>query len=157
MKDEMLQILDDPAFPGNDAWRRRHFEANETIVREGDEERAMYLIESGLLRVSGRVALEDSRHIQPGLCDLGAGDLFGELSLFESHRRTASVVAIEPGTLVEIDCVRLNRYLDERPELGYRVLKSLFHVLNDRLGKANERVERLFAWGLKMHGIDKHL
>jgi len=157
VKDTILQVIGDPQFPEGEAWRRRRFQANEYIVREGDQDRIMYLVESGSLRVSGRVTLDDRRHIQPGLCDLGAGDLFGELSLFESHARTASVIAIEGGTLVEIDCRRLSRYLDERPELGYQVLKRLFHVLIDRLSQANERVEHLFAWGLKMHGIDRHL
>ncbi len=153
----ILQVIQDPEFPEGEAWKRRDFEANETIVREGDEDRTMYLVESGSLRVSGRVALEDDRHIQPGLADLGAGDLFGELSLFERHTRTASVVAIDPGRLVEIDCERLSAYLDRRPELGYLVLKRLFEVLIDRLSRANERVEHLFAWGLKVHGIDRHL
>ena len=157
MQDMILQIIQDPEFPEGEAWHRRSFEANEIILREGDEERTMYLVESGGLRVSGRVTLEDDRHIQPGLADLGAGDLFGEFSLFETHARTASVVAIDTGSLVAIDCVRLSDYLEQRPDVGYLVLKRLFMVLIDRLSRANERVEHLFAWGLKMHGIDQHL
>ncbi len=157
MQELILQIIQDPAFPEGEAWRRRSFEANEIIVREGDEDRTMYLVESGSLRVSGRVELEDDRHIQPGLADLGPDSLFGELALFESNARTASVVAIDPGILVEIDCERLSAYLEQRPELGYQVLKRLFLVLIDRLSSANRRVEHLFAWGLKVHGIDQHL
>jgi CRP/FNR family transcriptional regulator, cyclic AMP receptor protein len=157
MQSLLLQILQDPEFPEGRCWRRRAFHAHEVIVREGDSGRLMYLIERGSLRVSGRVELDDSRHIQPGLCDLGSGDLFGELSLFESHPRTASVVAIDEGSLLEIDSAALSTYLDACPELGYRVLKALFRVLTERLSRANERVEHLFAWGLRVHGIDKHL
>lgn len=157
MRKMLLEIVQDPAFPEGEAWWRRPFKPSEIIVREGDEDRRMYLVESGTLRVSGRVELEDNRHIQPGLADLGAGDLFGEFSLFEPHPRTASVVAIDDGVLVEIDCEHLTRYLEARPEVGYAFLKTLFHVLSDRLSKANQRVEHLFAWGLKAHGIDKHL
>ncbi len=153
----LTQIISDPQFAEGVSWRRRRFEPNEVVVREGEDDRQMYLVESGALRVSGRVELEDSRHIQPGLCDLGAGDVFGELTLFEAHPRTASVVALEPGVLVEIDCDQLSRYLDARPDVGYVLLKAIFGVLIDRLAKANQRVEQLFAWGLKVHGIDKHL
>jgi len=151
------QIIRDPEFAEGEAWRRRVFSPGDVVIREGDDARHMYLVESGSLRVSGRVELEDSRAIQPGLADLGPGDLFGELALFESRPRTASVVALEQGVLVEIDCERLSAYLDARPEVGYALLKAMYRILIDRLAKANQRLEHLFAWGLKVHGIDKHL
>lgn len=157
MKNTLLQIMQDPEFPEGQAWQRRHFSPNEIILHEGDEDRMMYLVERGCLRVSGRVELEDKRHIQPGLADLRAGDLFGELTLFETHPRTASVTAIDDGILVEINCEQLSDYLEHRPELGYKLMKTMFRLLIERLSRANERVEQLFAWGLKMHGIDKHL
>lgn len=157
MRELLLPIIQDPDFPEGTAWRRRSFKANETIVREGAEDRTMYLVESGSLRVSGRVTLKNERHIQPGLADLKAGDLFGELALFESHARTASVVTIEPTILLEIDCTHLSLYLEQHPDLGYQLLKRMFMVLTNRLSQANQRVEHLFAWGLKVHGIDRHL
>lgn len=157
MRNTLIQIMQDPEFPEGQAWRRRRFNANEVILHEGDEDRTMYLIERGRLRVSGRVELEEKRHIQPGLADLRDGDLFGELTLFETHPRTASVTAIDDGILVEIDCEQLSNYLEHHPELGYKLLKTMFRLLIERLSRANQRVEQLFAWGLKMHGIDKHL
>lgn len=157
MRGILAEILQDADFAEGKAWYRCDFSAGEVIVREGDEDRRMFLIEKGSLRVVGRVELEDQRAIQPGLCDLYAGDMFGELTLFEPHPRTASVTAIDDGQLVVIDCMELSLYLEQRPEVGYALLKSLFNVLIDRLSKANQRVEHLFAWGLKVHGIDKHL
>ncbi len=157
MQKMLMDIIKDPEFPQHQAWRRRELAANEVVVREGEADRRMYVVESGSLRVSARVELEDHRHIQPGLEDLGPGDLFGEFSLFEPHPRTASVVTIEPSCLLEIDCRHLSHYLEAHPHVGYAFLKALFYVLSDRLGKANQRVEQLMAWGLKVHGIDKHL
>ncbi len=151
-KIELLQTRQDiPVFKAGDTLRVH------VRIREGEKERKMYLIERGSLRVSCRVELEDNRAIQPGLHDLGAGDLFGELALFEAHPRTASVVAIDEGELLEIDCRRLSAYLEQHPEIGYAILKIMFQVLIDRLGRTNRRVERLMTWGLKVHGIDKHL
>ena len=157
MKHMLLEIIQDPEFPEGDAWVRRHFSPNEMIVREGERERKMYLVESGSLRVSGRVELDDQRAIQPGLHDLGAGGLFGEMALFEAHPRTASVVALDEGDLLEIDCRSLSAYLEQRPEIGYALLKIMFEIMIDRLRRTNQRVEHLMAWGLKVHGIDKHL
>ena len=68
-----------------------------------------------------------------------------------------NIIAVTDGELFEISGIHLSSYLDSHPEIGYITLKDLFNMLTDRLSKANQRVESLFAWGLKVHGIDKHL
>jgi len=150
-------ILSDPLLIEVGIAERCQYEEGDAIIVEGSSDRSIYLIESGAVRVSGRVELEDRRHIQPGLCDLGVGEIFGELSLFESGPRTASVVAIEPCDLLVFDAEALAEHFDRHPERGYLVLKSLFSLLNGRLRQADRRLEFLFAWGLKAHGIDQHL
>jgi len=157
MLDILKKIIRDPGFPEEAAWRRYGFKPNQLIVREGDDGGSLYLVERGGLRVTGRVEVEDNRYVQPGICDLQAGDLFGEFCLFQPKQRSASVTALSEGQLLEIDGSRLGQYLDKHPETGYLVLKALFLTLNDRLGRANQRVESLFAWGLKAHGIDQYL
>lgn len=133
------------------------FDTGQAIVLEGSDGRGLYLLVKGAARVTERVQLQDQRHIQPGLCDLQAGDVFGELSLFEIAPRSASVIALEPCELLLFDADRLVAYFDERPEQGYPVLKELFSVLSNRLRQADKRLGSLFAWGLKAHGIDQHL
>ncbi|MCB1857284.1 MAG: cyclic nucleotide-binding domain-containing protein [Gammaproteobacteria bacterium] len=153
----LRQIMDDPVFVEHVDWERRQFDSNEIILREGDEGRSLFVIEAGELRVSGHVELEGHRHLQPGICDLGPGDLFGELCLFQPRPRSASVKAVTRGTLIEIKGESLNRYLDAHPEQGYGLIKKLYSTLINRLSQANQRVENLLAWGLKAHGIEKHL
>ncbi|MCB1785760.1 MAG: cyclic nucleotide-binding domain-containing protein [Chromatiaceae bacterium] len=153
----IVDVLRDPHLLESGVAQRLPFEAGQTIIVEGAEDRCVYLIERGSVRVSGRVEIEDHRHIQPGLCDLGAGEVFGELSLFESAPRSASVIAVEPCELLVFDAEALSRYFETHPERGYVVLKDLFGVLNRRLRQADRRVGSLFAWGLKAHGIDRHL
>ena len=153
----LKEIIADPNFPEDVAWTRRGFAVNQIIVREGDLGHSLYLIEEGELRVTGRVELEDSRLVHPGICDLQKGDLFGELCLFDSSQRTASVIAVTDGELLEIEGRLLSTYLDKHPVHGYQLLRELFITLINRLGRANQRVEHLFAWGLKAHGIDQHL
>jgi CRP-like cAMP-binding protein len=150
-------ILSEPRFIEAGIAARRRYEAGETVIQEGSEERGVFVIESGCVRVMERIELEDRRHIQPGICDLGAGDVFGELSLFEEGPRLASVVAVEPCEVLEFDAVALADYLEGHPEFGYRVLKELFTILTCRLRQTDRRLGSLFAWGLKAHGIDRHL
>jgi len=150
-------ILSDPKLIEAGIAEKHLYESGDSIIVEGCNDRRVYLIESGTVRVAGRIELEDSRHIQPGLCDLGAGDVFGELSLFESGPRSASVVAVDPCELREFQAQALADYFDRHPEHGYVVLKWLFSVLSGRLRQADRRLGSLFAWGLKAHGIDRHL
>jgi CRP-like cAMP-binding protein len=151
------EILQSPRLVDSGIAQRRRFDAGESIIKKGEEGRGIYLIESGNVRVSERVELEDRRHIQPGLCDLGAGDVFGELNLLDAAPRSATVTAVDECELLVLDAQRLVAYCDAHPEFGYPLLKSLFAILSDRLRQADRRLGSLFAWGLKAHGIDRHL
>lgn len=151
------QIITDPDFPAGIAWSRKDYPANTTVIREGDTGETLYMIESGAVRVTARVALDNSRHIQPGLSDLQAGDIFGELCLVSQEKRSATVTTLSDCSLVEIDANQLNDYLEKHSDVGYQFLKKLFQRVVKRLHTANQRLEHLFSWGLKAHGIDKEL
>jgi len=150
-------ILCDPRFVEAGIAQRCHYDSGAQIIEKGSEDRGVFVIESGCVRVLERIELDDSRHIQPGICDLHAGDVFGELSLFESGPRLASVVAVEPCELLQYDAAALAAYLDAHPAFGYVLLKELFHILGSRLRQTDRRLGSLFAWGLKAHGITNHL
>ena len=150
-------ILTNPELQALGIAERHVYEAGEAIITEGADDRRVFLLETGVARVSERVEIAGAKHIQPGLCDLGGGDVFGELTLFEAAPRSASVVAVEHCEALVFDAVKLSAYFDANPDQGYVVLKALFNVLNQRLRQADKRLGSLFAWGLKAHGIDKHL
>ncbi len=151
------KIVQDPEFPEHQAWRWRKFNGQEVVIHAGDTDRKIFLIKTGKLRVTGRVELDDGKYVQPGLNDMGPGDLFGEVTLFEKKPRTASVTALCEVELLEIDCERLIEYMDQHRDTGYELIKSIFQILVERYSKASERVEYFVGWGLKAHGIDKHL
>ncbi len=157
MNNILKDILNDPHFPERSAWKRREFHNNDIIVEEGQEGGSLFYIEQGSLRVAGNIELEQDKRIQPGIWELKAGDIFGEIALYESQLRTASVRATSDGCLVEINGERLGVYLDAHPSQGYLFYKDLFEILISRLNRANHRVNDLFAWGLKAHGIKQHL
>jgi hypothetical protein len=71
--------------------------------------------------------------------------------------RSATVEGLNQGQLIEIDANRLNQWMDRHPEVGLKTLREFYGALISRLRKANQRVESLLAWGLRVHGIDKHI
>ncbi|HIE55151.1 MAG TPA: cyclic nucleotide-binding domain-containing protein [Chromatiaceae bacterium] len=157
VKETIREILADAEFAEGTAWRRHHLHPNQVIVREGEKGRSLFYIERGKLRVTGRVQLDSERHVQPGICDMGAGEVFGELSLYGCRTRTATVTALSEAVVVELDGEQLAQFLHANPELGYRMLRALFETLADRLSRADRQMENLLAWGLKAHAIEKHL
>ena len=157
VKNHIDTIIQDPRLTEKVAWNRHYFEPNEFVVREGESGDSLFFIESGQLRVSGHVELGNKQGISPGIADLFTGGIFGEICLYESHIRNASVITVTETTLLELDGKRLSVYLDDNPVTGYLFYKSLFEIMISRLNRANQRVENLLAWGLKAHGIEKYL
>ncbi|MCP3852181.1 MAG: cyclic nucleotide-binding domain-containing protein [Gammaproteobacteria bacterium] len=157
MNNILQDILNDRHFPENSAWKRHNFQNNEIIVEEGDEGGSLFFIEQGSLRVAGNIELEDKKQIQAGIWELEPGDIFGELALYETQLRTASVRATANGSLIEINGKKLSIYLDAHPTQGYLFYKDMFEILIGKLNRANHRVNDLFAWGLKVHDIESHL
>src|SRR5437764_2844105 len=75
--------------------RRRKFERGEIVFHEHDPADTLHLIVKGHFVVRSQTQLGD-RAI---LAVLGAGEMFGELSLLgdDEARRSATVAALEPG------------------------------------------------------------
>jgi CRP-like cAMP-binding protein len=95
--------------------------------------------------------------MRPGIWEVKTGDIVGELAVFDDRPRAASVVGVTDGEAIAIDGPALCRFLDEHPDLGYRVLLEILTGLVERLRASNQRLETVFAWGLRAHGIDRHL
>ncbi len=157
MKSILHEILENPQFEEGVAWKQRSFKANEEIVKQGELGESLFVIEEGTLRVTGSVELDDKKNMQTGICDLEKGSVFGETCLHESSPRMATVIAVTDGCVIEVDGFRLSVFLDAHPVLGYLFYKNLFEISVTRLNRANQRVESLMAWGLKVHDIDKYL
>jgi len=146
-----------PDFREGHDWQRKQYAATETIIREGDQCNEVYLVLGGAVRVLGRVSVDEQRTVRPGVCELGAGDVFGELAVFDEQPRSASVVAVGDCEVAVLDGAVLLAFLDAHPDIGYPILKELVRTLVRRLRKANLKLFSLFAWGLKAHRIDVHL
>lgn len=92
-----------------DAVSERLVSAGEPIVRDGDFGYSVFLIESGTVEVTKK-----GEHV----ATLGAGDVFGEIAVHHSGRRTADVTAATDARLLVVlnrDMWRVERRL---PEIG---------------------------------------
>jgi CRP-like cAMP-binding protein len=72
------------------------------------------------------------------LATFGPGDIFGELALFEDERRSATVEAIEPTSVVAVLGPDMRRLMIEHPQISTRLVIAL----GRRLREMNERLSR---------------
>lgn len=157
MRQQIEQLLQRPDFSEGEAWRVRRFPANTEIVHQGDNSKHVYWIRRGTVRVLGQVPVDEARQVRPGVCDLQAGEVFGELALFDDQPRSATVMAVNDCELVEIDGEALLAYLERHPALGFAFLRQMMTVMVQRLRASDRQIFSLLAWGMRAHGIDRHL
>ena len=106
----------------------RDVPAGATIVDVGDVGEAAFFILQG--RAAAGTPEADGGY--RSLSSMGAGEFFGEIAALTGSRRTATVVAEEPTTIVEVPAPAL-RALMTVPELGTMFLSTL----SERLSRTN--------------------
>jgi len=112
----------------------RRWGAGEVIFREGDAGDTCYVVQGGCVRVTRNHT--DGRTIT--LAELRSGDLFGELAMFDSEQRSATVEAAEETTGVALLAGDLRRLLLRHPDISIKLLSAFA----ERLKEANERISR---------------
>lgn len=86
--------------------------AGTPIIREGDEGRGLFLLLSGEVEVS-----RDDHGQRVVLAMLKSGDLFGEISLIEQTKTTATVTALRNSTVLFLGKELFDRLVQGVPEL----------------------------------------
>jgi CRP/FNR family transcriptional regulator len=112
----------------------RRFEAGEVVFKEGDEGSTCYIVRSGRARAIREHP--DGRSIT--LAHFAPGDIFGEMSMFDGERRSATVETTEGTEAVAILSADMHRLLREHPDISVQLIAAL----GQRLRDTNERLAR---------------
>jgi len=114
----------------------RTYQQGERILVTGELAQSLFFLRSGVVHVT----LPDGIR----LATLTAGMAFGEMALLETHRST-DVFADMSATAYEIPLADFERFRDQHPKAGERIMRNLAQLLADRLIAANARVNLLTA------------
>ncbi|HUC70453.1 MAG TPA: cyclic nucleotide-gated ion channel [Stellaceae bacterium] len=112
--------------------RARDYPARAVIVRRGERGDCMYFIAAGEVEV----------RLRPQTVRLGPGEFFGEIALLTGGPRNATIVAMQPCTLLTLDIVDFRQLLGRQPELARVVSEEA-----ERRRLVNEEAERRLAGG----------
>lgn len=100
---------------------RRSYPKNTIILSEGDSSDSLYLILSGKVKVflndeSGKEAIINYQE---------AGEYFGELSLIDESKRSASIMTVEKTNLAVITKQAFYQIMNDNPAIAIHLLKDL--------------------------------
>jgi CRP/FNR family transcriptional regulator len=112
----------------------RAFAAGEVIFREGDDSDTCYVVRRGRARAIREHP--DGRQIT--LATFGAGDIFGELAMFDDERRSATVEAAETLEVLAVLGADMRRLMRRHSDIAVKLVVAL----GRRLRAANERLAR---------------
>ncbi|MGF6432608.1 MULTISPECIES: glutaminase A [Bradyrhizobium] len=112
----------------------RTYQPNEKIIAAGSEATSLYFLRSGVVHVT----LPDGIR----LATLTAGMAFGEMALLEP-KRIADVVADMSATTYEVTIEDFERFREQHPRAGERIMRNLAQILAERLILANAKVDLL--------------
>ena len=108
------------------------------LFRAGDKGDAMYLIQSGRVRIS--VNDEDGHQIV--LAELAQGDFFGEMALIDGKQRAAGADVIEDAHLLMLSRENFLRFINSNPGVALEMLSAVFQRLRHTDKMLQQRVSR---------------
>lgn len=103
---------------------------NTRLFRQGDKGDAMYLIESGRVRISIR---DDDRQ-ELTLAELAQGDFFGEMSIIDGRQRSADAHVVEDARLAILSREAFLSFVRNNPDVALEMLSAL----TDRLRRTDD-------------------
>jgi CRP-like cAMP-binding protein len=112
----------------------REFQAGDVLFREGERGEVMFVIQSGLVRISKVL-----HGFERTLATFGRGDFVGEMAILNAKPRTATATAVEDSTALVIDGRTLEMMISRNSEIAFRLIKKLAQ----RLDAADELIQIL--------------
>jgi CRP/FNR family transcriptional regulator, cyclic AMP receptor protein len=126
----------------HDQWRafqayltRHEISAGDLLVKQGDHDRTMYLLQSGTLQVFVSQA-------KPGVSRLSilrAGSVVGEAGLFSDQPRMANVEAMTACVVWALRGPRLEELIARNPQLALELVRAAAAVMGVRMRANIER------------------
>ena len=103
---------------------------NTRLFKQGDKGDAMYLIESGRVRIS----IRDDDDQEVTLAELAQGDFFGEMAIIDGRQRSADAKVIEDAQFAILSRDSFLSFVRSNPDVALEMLAAL----TERLRRTDE-------------------
>ena len=111
---------------------------NTRLFKQGDKGDAMYLIESGRVRIS----IRDDDDQEVTLAELAQGDFFGEMAIIDGRQRSADAKVIEDARFAILSRESFLSFVRNNPDVALEMLSALTERLRRTDDLLRSRVSR---------------
>lgn len=122
-------------------FKRAKFQTGEPVFKEGDGGDYVAFVKNGSVEIKKETEFQGKQIV---LAKMGRGSCLGELALFDQRPRSATVEALEDTELLTLDRKSMDKFIEDYPTLGIKVLKGLSRILSLRLRQAADRLVFIF-------------
>ncbi len=109
----------------------RPYRDGEIVINKGDEGTCLFVVQEGKVEV-----FDENGDGEVKIAELGAGEFFGEMGLFEKDVRSCTVRASGKAIILTIDRKNFYKTIQKDPTLAYRLLEKM----SFRLRELNKKV-----------------
>lgn len=110
--------------------REKQAASHTRLFNAGEQGDAMYLIQSGRVRIS----IRDEDRNEVTLAELAEGDFFGEMSIIDGRQRSADASVLENATLAVLSRDAFLSFVRTNPDVPLKMLAAL----SERLRRTDE-------------------
>jgi uncharacterized membrane protein len=125
-------LTDDAATELRSLLATKDVSASTELFHKGDTGNAMYLIETGRVRIS----IVDEDHKEITLAELAQGDFFGEMSIIDGRQRSADAKVVDNARLAILSRPNFLAFVRSNPDVALGMLGAL----SDRLRRTDELI-----------------
>lgn len=109
----------------------RPYRDGEIVINKGDEGNCLFVVQQGKVDIFDHKGSDEIK-----IAELGAGEFFGEMGLFEKDVRSCTVRASGNAKILTIDKKNFYKTIQKDPTLAYRLLQKM----SSRLRELNKKV-----------------
>lgn len=114
--------------------RREIYDTDQVVFRQGSQGDRMYVIADGQVEIR----FADSKGADHAVLFLGQGQIFGEMALLDQGTRSATIVAVQDGTvlyaILNTDFMQL---CEQNTAIGYKMMRNMALDLSFKLRHKN--------------------
>ena len=118
--------------------KTREISGGAELFRAGDQGDAMYLIESGRVRIT--ISDDDQKEIV--LAELAQGDFFGEMAIIDGKQCSADATVAEDARLAVLSRENFLGFIHDNPKVALEMLSATFSRLRRTDKLLQQRVSR---------------
>jgi CRP-like cAMP-binding protein len=114
--------------------RQETYGADAAIFDQGDSGDKMYVVQNGQVEIQ----VKDSAGLLNSVLILGQGQIFGEMALLDQGERSASVIALQPDTLLySISGAEFKALCEQDTVIGYMMMRNIALDLSFKIRHQN--------------------